>query len=105
MAAKMTSGRFLEKDERLQLIKNMYNTFEFNNKLWILGCGALGTSTTKLLLKIVRLDPKNITIFDMRNVKEKIDKYLDPSINFINVKIGDMVYLEYTEQLAISVTK
>lgn len=83
---------FLDKRTRHEMIKNLYNSVEYNGTFWVIGCGSIGTALIYMLLKIIKITSKNIIVIDKNNsISEKIKKYLDKSnnepIKFINSNI------------------
>jgi homospermidine synthase len=55
------------KEERKKVLENMYKSVNFNNKIVIIGYGAIGTALLPLLIKIVNLNLNNIFIIDKNN--------------------------------------
>ena len=65
----------------------------------------VATTTSQVIAKVVNMDYLK-RIITLKGPQRTVEVQVNESAeNFINVKIGDTVYLEYTEQLAISVTK
>ena len=78
----------MEAKKRKAKLEALYNSESFNNKILILGCGAIGTVLLPILLKIINVDPKNIIIIDKNLLrKNKINKYIELGVTFINTKI------------------
>ena len=60
---KLVSEKQMKKRKH-QLEKRKHKK-EFNNKIILIGCGAIGRALVPLLFKLIKLDPTKFTIFDM----------------------------------------
>ena len=70
---------------RKELLESMNLLKEFNNKIVLIGCGAIGTALIPLLLKLVKIEKSKITIIDME--KSRFENIKISGINFKNIKI------------------
>ncbi|AYV80430.1 MAG: homospermidine synthase [Harvfovirus sp.] len=75
-------NNILYRKDRIRLIREMYGTYKFKYKICLIGCGAIGRALLFMIKKIIRINPKNITIFDKRDITLEIPQLLD-SIRFI----------------------
>lgn len=76
------------KNKYLELLNNKIN---FNNKIYIIGFGAIGNALLWLILKLFNIDDYNIIIIEKDDIsKFNIDKFINkyPKINFLfNTKL------------------
>jgi homospermidine synthase len=87
------NASIVTKNERIQMIKDTYNSFNFNHKIWLLGFGAIGHSLIYTFVKMCKMDLANITVFDKNPVVEKNVKTISDKIKFVNVDIVEDNYL------------
>lgn len=74
--------------DRKLAFNQMANMVSFNNKIVILGYGSIGTALLPLLLKIIKIDPKNITVIDQNNDRFKnIILFANMGVHIINIKL------------------
>lgn len=59
----------------------------FNNKIVILGCGSVAQSVLPILLKLIKMPPKNILIIDINDRKPKIANFIQQGVQFLIQKI------------------
>lgn len=78
---KTTSGR-------KAAVESMRNIKEFNNKLVIIGCGAIGTALIPMLFKFIKFNPVNLTVIDMQSDKfSNLTKFINMGIKTRNIKL------------------
>ena len=70
-------------ESRKNQLNNLYNSVNFNNKIYLLGFGAIGKSLTYMLLKILKININNIIVFERDTNKKSFDENL--KINYIKV--------------------
>ena len=77
-----------EEKRSAHLNKLINNKLEFNNKLYIIGFGGEGRPFLYLFYNRVKIDPKNITIIDMRDISKEAEKWISLGVKVIsNTKI------------------
>lgn len=59
----------------------------FDKKIFMLGCGAVAQCTLPLLLKLININPRNITIMDFVDNRDRIKTFLDQGITYIQDQI------------------
>jgi len=60
---------------------------KFDEKVLILGYGAVSQCTLPLLFKEIDVDPKKITIIDFENKSRELKNYIDKGVKFKQIKI------------------
>jgi len=84
-----------DKLARLEALKDMYNTVEYDGHIYIIGKGAIGTNLLYMILKLFKISPSNISIIDSKNLIDEIPiEYINNGLNFINKKVDDKNYKE-----------
>jgi homospermidine synthase len=88
------------KQERFNLLKNMFNSFNYNGKIFLLGFGAIGKPILYMLLKIVKMDPKNVTVIDKMNKNNENQYFRALGVNFIKCLITKDSYRHLLNNIA-----
>jgi homospermidine synthase len=69
-------------------VESMENIKEFNNKIVLIGCGAIGTALIPLLFKFIKFNPVNFTVIDMdSNRFNNLIKFINQGVKTYNVKL------------------
>jgi homospermidine synthase len=54
---------------RKKLRESLFNSVTFNNKITIFGFGAVGRVLLYMILKVIKIDKRNITVYDKRKIE------------------------------------
>ena len=80
------------RDERINKIRNMYNKYSFNKKMFILGFGAIGKPILFMILKLININPNNITVIHKEKLTFEKEEFINKGVKFINSNITDKNY-------------
>lgn len=80
------------RENRIKKIRSMYNNIEFKGKIYFFGCGAVGKPLLLMLLKIVKINPKNILLIDKEDLTDEIKIFTDLGVNYIRTIIDEKTY-------------
>lgn len=75
----MEIDKIINRNDRLKMLKEMYQSVDFNGHIYILGFGSVGPCITYMLFKILKnLKQKQVTIIDLKPLEElkSIVKYV-----------------------------
>jgi homospermidine synthase len=89
-------------NKRKQKVNDLFsNKIAFNNKIYIIGMGAIGIPLLWLLLKILDISPLNITVIDERDIYDEIKQTIIQPINILsNTNVDVNTYKILLEQLS-----
>lgn len=76
-----------KKQERLSAIKSMYSTYNYNGKVYLFGFGAIGHPILYMFLKIVTIDPSNITVIDKMDKHDENKYFRKKGVKFVKAEI------------------
>ena len=85
---------------RIMKIKSMYNSYEFNNKIYMIGYGSVGRPLLYMLLKILKIQPENITVIDKMDKINEIYEFMKLGVKFIKVHITKDNYLQLLKDIS-----
>lgn len=88
----INSNEYKNRKERIDKIRSMYKSYEFEGKIYFFGFGAVGKPLLFMLLKIIKMNPKNILVIDKENVAEDIKYFTDQGVSYIKTIINDKTY-------------
>jgi len=57
---------------------------KFNGKILIIGCGSVSQCAIPLVLRLMDVDPKNVTIMDFVDNRSRVQDSLDKGVNYVN---------------------
>jgi homospermidine synthase len=77
------------KEQRKQAFDDMKQKVIFNNKILIIGCGAVGPIILFLIIELIKINPTNIYIIDKEQYRlDKLKSKINLPINFIYEKLS-----------------
>lgn len=83
------NNNFKKMYKRKNNFDKMHNFIDFDNKILIIGCGAVGTALLPIILKVININPKNIYIIDKNNNSFiNILRYQKLGININNFELN-----------------
>jgi len=83
-------------EQRKQKLLDLYNSIKYENKIYLIGFGAIGKALLYILLKILDINKKNITIFEYDKTKTSFD----PDIKLTYTKFTKNNYKELLKHLS-----
>ncbi len=73
---------------RKYAIESMEQSKKFNNKIVLIGCGAVGTALIPLLFKFIKFNPENLTVIDMESYRfNNLTNFINQGIKTYHLKI------------------
>jgi len=99
----MEVDKIIDRNDRLKMLKELYQSYDFGKgHIYILGQGAIGPALLYMILKIFKINQKQITIIDLKQIDElkAIVKYVTLSalneeptdIEIISIRIDQQNY-------------
>ncbi len=82
----------LFRQSRINELRSMYNTYNFNGNIYLFGYGAIGRPLLFMIMKIVKINPKNITIIDKIDKKDELKDLLNLGVTFVKSLINKDTY-------------
>ena len=70
----------------------------FNKNIFIVGCGAVSQCTLPLLFKLLDISPKQVTVMDFVDNKERIKEFLDKGVTYVQNQITPDNYATILKQ-------
>ncbi len=84
----MNSSDFKTSAERKQAFELLSNSKIFNNKIAIIGCGAVGTALMPILFKIIKLDPAKVYVIDKDAERFKnLERFVNMGIKTLHLEL------------------
>lgn len=77
---------------RVDKIKSLKPLVSFDGNIVLIGAGCIGAGILPMMVKLIKFDPKKMTIIDMRDMRKDIRKYLDMGMKYVHLKITEQNY-------------
>ena len=90
-----------KKKERKELLQKMFNSRQFNNKIYVFGFGAVARPLLFMLLKVVRMNPSNITVIDKIDKSDENEYFRKMGVHFVKKLIEKSSYLELLKDIKV----
>ena len=65
---------------------------KFNGKILIIGCGSVSQCAIPLVVKLIDVNPKNVTIVDFVDNKKRVQDSLDKGVNYVMDRVTKANY-------------
>lgn len=88
------------KQERINLLNSMIKTYNYNGKIYLLGFGAIGKPILYMFLKIVNIEPINITVIDKMNKEGENTYFKKLGVKFVESLINKSNYRKLLENIS-----
>ena len=89
-----------KKLNRMNKIRSMYNSYEYNNKIYLIGYGSVGRPLLFMLLKILKINPQNILVIDKMDKTKELDFFLKLGVKFLNTLVNINNYQDILKDIS-----